>query len=434
MSIRRVKDDQAPVRESVPEKITRIREDLGHESSSLRLLLKRSQVPILRALWALAIAGLLERVVVALISEGSNDVGIWKGWATLLEQRSLTDMYSSVEGFNHPPLMAAWSLAALRLARGTGVRFAILLKVPSLLADGLASYLLWRIWRSAGSLRAAAVVAAFAWNLDSILVSGFHGNTDSFCAMLCLVSAACLQRRAFFVAGLGLAAALNVKLIPIVLVPSLLLQIRTRRQALALLGGLALGLVPFLPFLVSAGEGFYRHAIVYNSLPDNWGIGFFLNSSEQNARFAAAATRFAPIYRASARYLILLACTMLGAWGRWRRWSPYRIYFLCLATFLVFTPGFGVQYTVYVVPLLFAINLGRAVAYSFASGLFILSVYFVFGLHTFPWRSEFNMNFPLPTSLFGLVAWMVLITIVLSELAGEARGRPLQEVTRAGEG
>src|SRR5262249_36528234 len=120
-------------------------------------------------------------------------------------------------------------------------------------------------------------------------------------------------------------------------------------------GGLALGLVPFLPFLVSAGEGFYRHAIVYNSLPDNWGIGFFLNASEQNARFAAAATRFAPIYRASARYLILLACTMLGAWGRWRRWSPYRIYFLCLATFLVFTPGFGVQYTVYVVPLLFAV-------------------------------------------------------------------------------
>jgi len=330
--------------------------------------------------------------------------------------------------------MAAWSLAALRLERGTGVRFAILLKVPSLLADGLTSYLLWRIWQPAGSLRAAAVVAAFAWSLDSILVSGFHGNTDSLCAMLCLVSAACLQRRAFFAAALGLAAALNVKLIPIVLVPSLLLQIRTRRQALAVLGGLAFGVVPFLPFILFAPQGFYRHAIAYNSNPDNWGIGFFLNASEQNARFAAAATHFALIYRASARYLIMIACTILGAWGRWRDWSPYRIYFLCLATFLVLTPGFGVQYTVYVVPVLFAISLGRGFVYSFASGLFILSVYFAFGRHTFPWSSEFMTNFPLPTSLFGLVAWMVLITIVLGELAAEARCRPSQAVTRAGEG
>ena len=402
-----------------------------HVLFSSRVLLNRFQVPILRALYALSVAGFLGRVVLALISEGSNDVEIWRGWATLLEQRSLTQMYSSVDGFNHPPLIAMWSVIALHLSRLTGLRFAILLKVPSLLADGLASYLLWRIWQPAGSLMAAVVAAAFAWNLDSILVSGFHGNTDSLCALLCLVSATCIQRRAFFVAGLALAAALNVKLIPIVLVPPLLLQCRTRRQALAVLGGLALGVVPFLPFLISAGEGFYRHAIAYNSNPDNWGIGFFLNASEENRRFAAAATRLAPIYRAYARYLILIACTILAAWGRWRHWSAYRIYFLCLATFLVLIPGFGVQYTVYVVPLLFAISLSRALAYSFTSGLFILSVYFTFGLHVFPWRSEFTSKYPLPTSLFGLVAWVVLITIVIRDLAEQARCQATPAVPRS---
>jgi len=410
----------------MPEKLKRLRDYLAHLLSNYGAHVRRFKFPIL---CGLAVAGLLVRILLALVSEGSNDVGIWNLWATLLEQRSLTDMYSSVEGFNHPPLIALWSLAALRLARETGLRFAILLKVPSLIAEGCASYLLWRIWRSVGSLTAAAAVAAFAWNLDSILVSGFHGNTDPICAMLCLASAIFIQRQAFFVGGLSLAAALNVKLIPLLLIIPLLLQSRTRRQALAFLAALALGGVPFLPFLVSAGEGFYRHAIAYNSIPDNWGIGFFLNSSEQNPRFAAAAARIAPIYHTYTRYLIMGACAILGAWGRRCRWSAYRISFLCLATFLILTPGFGVQYTVYVVPLLFAINVRRALAYSFASGFFIFSVYVNFGMRGFPWRSEFSANFPLPTSLFGLVAWMVLIAIVARELASEESCPQSEQVT-----
>lgn len=392
--------------------------------SSSGALVRRFQVSIL---CVLAVAGLLARVVLALVSEGSNDVEIWNRWATLLEHHSLTEMYSSVDGFNHPPLMAMWSLTALRLADKTGIRFAILLKVPALVAEGLAAGLLWRVWRPGGSTRAAAVAAAFAWNLDSILVSGFHGNTDALCAMLCLACAMCLQRGAFFAGGLGLAAALNVKLIPLVLVPSLLLQSRTKRHAFGFLAGLALGAAPFVPVILSAGAGFYRHAIAYNSIPDNWGIGFFLNSSEQNPRFAAIA-RLAPIYRVYTRYVIMIACVVLAAWGRRRGWSAYRISFLCLATFLVLTPGFGVQYTVYVVPLLFAVSLRRALAYSFASGVFVFSVYLNFGQDGFPWRSHFVENFPLPTSLFGLVAWIVLIAIVLRELTAEGVRRQSEQV------
>src|SRR5262249_4057152 len=182
----------------------------------------------------------------------------------------------------------------------------------------------------------------------------------------------------------SLAAALNVKLIPLVLVIPLLLQSQTPRQALLFLAGLALGALPFLPFFVSAGEGFYKHAIAYNSIPDNWGIGFFLNASEENQRFAAAAARLAPIYRNYTRYLIVGACAILGAWGRRHRWSAYRLCFSCLAVFLILAPGFGVQYTVYVVPVLFAISVRRGLAYSLASGFFILSVYITFANRGFP--------------------------------------------------
>ena len=399
-----------------------LREQASRALSSCRAFVQRFQAEIATFLLALAVAGLLARVVLAWISEGSNDVDIWRGWATLLQYHSLTDMYSRVEGFNHPPLIAWWSVIALRLGVEGPLRFAILLKLPGLIAEGITSYLLWRIWQPAGRLWAAAAVAAFALNLDSILVSGFHGSTDSLCAMFCLASAIGVQRRAFFWGGLALAAALNVKLIPLVLVPPLLIQARTERQALRFLAALALGALPFLPFLVSAGRGFYAHAIAYGSNPDNWGIGFLLNASEQNPRFADAAAVLARLYRYFGRYLIMGTCVILGAWGRWRGWSAYRVSFLCLATFLVLAPGFGVQYTVYVVPVLFAISLPQAMAYSIASGLFILSVYFNFALPGYPFRSQFTSWYPLPTSLFGLLAWAVLIVIVLRDLG---RSQPL---------
>lgn len=365
----------------------------------------------------LAVAGLIARFALSWISEGSNDVEIWRQWATLLQYRSLTDMYSNVEGFNHPPLMAWWVATALRLAGKGVLRFAILLKLPALIAEGITSYLLWRIWKGSGRLWAATAVAAFGWNLDSILVSGFHGSTDSLCAMLCLASATAIQRGRFFLGGLALAGALNVKLVPLVLVPALLTQAPTWRQCFRFLLALALGALPFLPFLVSSGTGFYAHAIAYNSNPDNWGIGFFLNSALQNPRFAAITVGLAQAYRAYARYLIMGICVILGGLARWRNWSAYRLSFLCLAVFLVFAPGFGVQYTVYVVPLLFAMSLPQAVAYSLVSGFFILSVYFNFALPGFPLRSQFTGPYPLPTSLFGLVAWMVLIVIILRNLA-----------------
>jgi len=385
-------------------------------------MLRGNERSIEISLLAVGMSGMVARVALAWMSEGSNDVVIWREWATLLQFHPLADLYSHVEGFNHPPLMAWWASSALRWSQHGPLRFAVLLKLPALLAEGVTFWLLWRIWRPTGRLLAAAAVAAFAWNLDSILVSGFHGNTDSLCAMLCLLSATWIQQGSFFLGGLGLAAALNVKLIPVILVPAFLILASTRRQGIRFVSALALGALPFLPFLVSARAGFYTHAIAYNSIPDNWGIGFFLNAAEENPRFAAVAASLARAYRHGARYLILGICVVFGFWARWARWNTFRLSFLCLAAFLVFAPGFGVQYTVYVVPTLFAISLPQAVLYSWISGFFILGVYFNFAvLNEYPLRSQFTTVYPPPASLFGLVAWTVLIVLLLRNVASHAK-------------
>src|SRR3712207_5550656 len=58
-------------------------------------------------------------------------------------------------------------------------------------------------------------------------------------------------------AGLALAAAVNVKLIPVILIPGLLLSLRTRRDAWRFLAGLSVGVLPFVPVLLAAGRSYY---------------------------------------------------------------------------------------------------------------------------------------------------------------------------------
>lgn len=376
----------------------------------------------------LAAAGLVARVVLAGISEGSNDVEIWRDWATLLGDQTLTQMYSNAEEFNHPPLMAYWALAALRLESAGFLRFSIWLKLPSLIAEGITSYLLWRIWRPAGQLISAAAVALFAWNLDSILVSGFHANTDALCAMLCLASALGIDRGNFFRGGLALAAALNVKLLPLVLVPALLLQARTRRQIVDFLAALGLGTLPFLPFVISAWAGFYRHVMSYNSTLEKWGIVLLFKVAKRIPGFEEIGAHLVDLYHQAGRLLIMASCVILGAYGRRRGWSAYRVAFLCLATVLILAPGFGVQYTVYVVPVLFAISLPQAATYSLVSGFFILSVYLSFALPGFPLRSHFTGRFSHFSSALGLVTWIVLTTIVVWHLISDARRQQVLRV------
>jgi hypothetical protein len=121
------------------------------------------------------------------------------------------------------------------------------------------------------------VAAGYAWSLCAILVGGYHCNTDTIYAFFCLLSVYYLEeRRAWLAGGLALAAAVNVKLTPVLLVPVLLLSARRWPDALRFVGGLAVGVVPFVPVLVLAGDKFYANAIRYGSNPDNWGVTYLL--------------------------------------------------------------------------------------------------------------------------------------------------------------
>ena len=368
-----------------------------------------------RLLVGLAIAGLGARILLACVSAGTNDLGFYTSFSRYVVERGLRAALNDVPEFNLTPMMTAYSVGVLRLSEATGIWFALLFKLPLIAADAASMLLLWKLWRRRSeACGAAAAAALFAWSLDSILVSGFHCNTDPFYAFLALLAAYLAEDRARpFAAGVALAAAVNVKLIPVVLAPALLAGCRTRGEFLRLLGGVSLGAIPFVVMLLVYGGAFYEQVIDYNSRLGKWGVGFFLRQGLEIPATAEVADLLIRRYRAWGKYLMLLVIGIAALDGRRLGWDRYRSAAIGFALFLILTPGFGVQYTVGVVPLLFAVSVPFGVAYSCAAGAYLLALYVRFGTDGFPLASVFTGKEPLGPAMIGLVAWGVLIAFVV---------------------
>lgn len=362
-----------------------------------------------RTLLLLAVAlGLFARLLLAWLTLGTNDAMIWAEFAGAINRTGLPAVYRTDPFMNHPPLPAYWAALCERAAAASGLSFWFLFKLPAVAADALACALLWRVWSGrAGGRWGGVAAAAFAWNLDAILVSGFHCNTDPVYAALALLAAHCVAgRNNFLAAGLVLGAAVNVKVVPLLLVPPLLSLCRSWRDAARFVAGLSVGAVPFLAAFALGGTAFLHNVLGYASRVDRWGIPFLL---EEASRLTGAAGAALDAYRTAGRYAVVGAvlAVSLASWLR-RRWDAYELTAATLALFLVLAPGFGVQYTVIVAPVLMAVSLRWGSAYGLLAGLFLLIVYWINWTGSSPAYADFKPRLPMPGALVGLFAWLLL--------------------------
>jgi Glycosyltransferase family 87 len=372
----------------------------------------------LRLLVVIGVLGFVARLAVAILTYGSNDMDTWTRFAVLIRQHGTLWLYEHDHEFNHPPLPGYLAAIMNWLSTVISVRFSICFKLPLIGFEIASAVVLWRIWYKRGGERAAALsLLAFGWGLDGILVSSYHGNTDCIYAFFCLLSAYLIEEKgADFVGGLALGAAINVKLIPVLLIAPYLGRYRDWRKAARFIGGLAVAAIPYIPVLIVQGRRFYENAIVYNSVLDAWGINMFLLDLRWT-RLAPEGSEATNIYRMAGRDLILLSVALLGVLAtRTDRWNRYQLGAMTMGLFLVLTPGFGVQYTVGVVPLLFAASLPVGALYSTLAGLFIGLVYFFFWTGSSVPASNFHGAFAPPAALFGLLAWWTLVCFIARTL------------------
>ena len=284
--------------------------------------------------------------------------------------------------------------------------FAHLIKIPGLAGEALT---LWALWRFAGPKASAA----YAWLPAAILVSGFHGNTDGLYAALVLVAVIAFDRQRYYFAGLLLTAALNVKLIPLVLLPLVFIGSPNWKALLRLTAGLAIGAAPFVVPALSAGHAMYRNMVLYNSTTDNWGFLVILNHCAAIPVLGklAAATRDA--YLVAGRYVVLAAVTGVALLSKFRSRRPMAEQAaLGAALFLLLTPGFGVRYVIFVAPSLCLVDLPQGLLWGWASGLFIGVVYWTWLVTAAHPISLFQNKFSYYAWVIGLAAWGILLHFV----------------------
>ncbi|MDB5289346.1 MAG: hypothetical protein JWL69_587, partial [Phycisphaerales bacterium] len=226
--------------------------------------------------------------------------------------------------------------------------------------------------------------------------------------------------------GLALAAAINVKLVPVLLILPLAMSFRRWGDLMRFAIGVALGVLPFVPILLLAGRSFAANALAYKSRVDLWGVNYFLLQAAGGAADSGPLPAAVLFYRDFGRYLLL---ALVAAWSiaarLLPRWNRYEVAAVTLAIFLILAPGFGVQYTVIVLPLMFAARVRFAVIYGLCAGAFLFAAYLVFWDGGFPFSSLFNQMFPPVVGTMGLPAWGVLIAFVLVTVAGGLRRRDL---------
>jgi hypothetical protein len=303
----------------------------------------------------------------------------------------------------------------------------------------MTAWLLWRIARGRGlsPTGAAGIAAAWAWSPCAILVTGYHCNTDPIFAFFCLLSVYLLQDlRKPFAGGAALAAAINIKLVPVLLIVPLLLTRRSWREAGRFVAGLSLGVLPFVPILLRVWPEFHRNAMAYNSSPARGGVNYFLIrwtfTPADQVRFAGGDVSYHPAFKYyyGARYIIFATIGVFAVAARWLwpRWNLYEIAAVVFALLLVFAPGFGVQYTVIPLALLFACRPKFAAVYGVVAGVFIGAAYWRYLTSDYPLYSEFFGLFPAPIGELGLLAWGMLLAFIVLTLIRPASSPALSSL------
>jgi hypothetical protein len=361
------------------------------------------------ALWALIGAALAARVLLVLISEGTNDIVYWKIFADSIRRVGILQTYQDVLLFNHPPLAGYWAATAGWLSAALGIPFSWVFKLAPFVADLATAWLLWRFARPRGPVFALGLAVAFLWSPIAILVSCFHANTDPILASLLLLAVLAADTKRPLTAGLALAAAANVKIVAIFAAPVILLRPATWRDRFRCSAMAALAIVPFLPTILGAGRAFFRNGVAYNSNPDEWGFLFVLRRLATVNRLGPIVLPLQGFFLKTGRWAIFAAAVAIAIAARAGRRSAAQATALVLTAFLVLAPGFGVQYTAWVLPILFAVGpLRVAVSYSLVGGAFLLLTYFHFWRGDFPVFSWFGDFYPLGAAIFGFWLWLIL--------------------------
>ncbi len=338
------------------------------------------------ALWPLLVLGVALsttalKLRIAATTFGTNDAHSWIDFARGVREYGLIHVYGHeyFTQYNHPPL-AGLMLAAVnglvdaRVVDLGELTVPLLVRVPASVADvgsALLVFLLIRRRRSDRSGALAGVLVALSPVL--VVISGFHANTDPVFVMFVLLAVYAVERGWGFTAGVAFMLALSVKLVPVVVAPVLVVALIQRgwhRLGTFVIGVLVVFVPLWGPVLQYAWPEFSTDVLGYNGVSlREWGIPQFL-------AWWRVPPEWTEVLVGSGRFAVLGISALVPALLVWRRPDALGAAAgLSLALFLLLSPAFGMQYTVWPLAAAYLIGSGAATLYNAAASVYVVTVY-----------------------------------------------------------
>ncbi len=360
-----------------------------------------------------ASAALAAKLYIALSTFGCQDMLYWHRFVYNLRQFGAFGLYHRIGYFNHPPAMAhllgllGWTAAA------TGVSFAFWLRLPAILADVGSLFLVARLLPEPRRGHRETALLLLALAPASLLIAGFHGNTDPLMIFLVVAAVSVAERESAGRAawsGLLFGLALGVKVAALILLAPLFFWWRSwrARGSFAAAVGVTVAAASS-PALWHDPVYIVQRVLGYGSTAGIWGL---TDLRDQVSLALGTGPRPAAIFPAAAffcwRLLLLAGLAGLAGWLNLRQRRP-PLYLTCglvMALFLLLTPGWGIQYLAWLVPLAPGAGWLATLVFDAASGWYLFRFY-AGGADGFPWLTAAGENTALVRTA-GLACWLAV--------------------------
>jgi hypothetical protein len=362
-----------------------------------------------RLVIAAALVALVLKLILAATTYGTNDIVHWFAFLNAVQHEGPIGIYKfpfSTLLYNHPPLIGYY-LELIGAGTHVGLAANFSIRAVSSLADVATAVLVFELLRTRRTLRDATFAGVVVASSPILLiVSGYHGNTDPVFTMLVLLSVYLLaDRRSPALAGVALALALGVKIVPVVVIPCLLMYgfHRGRSTLFRFVGAFgAVSALFWVPALLGQWSAIRDNVFGYSGInAHEWGLA--------QLGLTAGNPTWAGWLDGPGRMLVVATCAALPALLVWRRPDALmQGVAFALAGFLALTPTFGTQYLVWGAAAVVLLTPRSGLVFNLLGGVLMVTVYTRWN-NGLPWDHAHSSPFTSGERVFGLLLWGVLL-------------------------
>lgn len=308
---------------------------------------------------------------------GAPDITVWKDFLLHVKQCGVC-VYETggvmqhprgtrLNPFNHPPFIIHFLRFVDFISTVSGVRFETAFRLITSIVDVASAVVVYKLLRREGFFRPLTFLL-YLLAPATIIISGYHGNTDTVMIFFVLLTALLIERSAL--AGVAFGMALSIKIVPVMFIPAFLLYLtKDRRWFIA--AAFATFLIGSTPFLFESPLVITREVLGYRGFAGRWGWTQALFATLGPGELFGLITRIAA-------YLLLALVAYYAV--RMNRGAKPSIYFQLAFTaflFMVFTPAWGTNYMPWLDPFAVALGFAPALLYYLASGSLLGYLYFI---------------------------------------------------------